>query len=118
MKASLRQGYRRVIVIAEYLPFKPDSNLVPPMANAGSGYRFHVTGLTHDERGYPAMTVEAQDELVRRLVEKIERNRDEIIELEEDGIDDAEVVVCSYFERGYAYGLEKLGSIRRRQKLV
>ena len=80
----------------EYLPFKPDSDLVPPMANAGEGYRFHVTGLTHDERGYPAMTVEAQDKLIRRLVDKIERNRDEIIELEEDGIDGAEVVVCSY----------------------
>ena len=80
----------------EYLPFKAGSDLVPPMANAGEGYRFHVTGLTHDERGYPVMTVEAQDKLIRRLVEKIERNRDEIIELEEDGIDGAEVVVCSY----------------------
>jgi len=84
------------VSLEEYLPFKPDSDLVPPMANAGDGYRFHVTGLTHDERGYPVMTAEAQDKLVRRLVEKIEKNRDEIIELEEDGIDDAEVVVCSY----------------------
>jgi len=80
----------------EYLPYKPDSDLVPPMANAGEGYRFHVTGLTHDERGYPVMTAEAQDKLIRRLVEKIEKNRDKIIELEEDGTDDAEVVVCSY----------------------
>jgi 2-oxoglutarate ferredoxin oxidoreductase subunit alpha len=80
----------------EYLPFKPDFDLVPPMANAGDGYRFHVTGLTHDERGYPTMTVEAQDKLIRRLVDKIEKNRGEIIELEEDRIDDAEVVVCSY----------------------
>ncbi len=80
----------------EYLPFKPDFDLVPSMANAGDGYRFHVTGLTHDERGYPTMTVEAQDKLIRRLVDKIEKNRDEIIELEEDGIDDAEVILCSY----------------------
>jgi len=80
----------------EYLPFRPDSDLIPPMANAGDGYHFHVTGLTHDERGYPVMTAEAQDKLVRRLVEKIEKNRDEIIELEEDGIDDADVVVCAY----------------------
>ncbi len=80
----------------EYLPFKPDSDLVPPMANTGDGYRFHATGLTHDERGYPAMSVEAQDKLIRRLVDKIEQNKGEIIELEEDGIDDAEVVVCSY----------------------
>ncbi len=80
----------------EYLPFNPDFDLVPPMANAGEGYHFHVTGLTHDERGYPATGVEPQDKLVRRLIEKIEKNRNEIIELEEDGIDGAEVVVCSY----------------------
>ncbi|HIC94371.1 MAG TPA: 2-oxoacid:acceptor oxidoreductase subunit alpha, partial [Anaerolineae bacterium] len=38
-----------------YLPFEPDEGLVPPMACAGEGYRFHVTGLTHDERGYPVI---------------------------------------------------------------
>ena len=31
------------------------------MVKAGDGYRFHVTGLTHDERGYPSMNVETQD---------------------------------------------------------
>ena len=80
----------------EYLPFEPDADLIPPMANAGDGYRFHATGLTHDERGYPAMNAEAQDRLIRRLVDKIEKKSNDIIELEEDGIDDAEVVVCSY----------------------
>ena len=80
----------------EYSPFEPDADLIPPMANSGDGYGFHVTGLTHDERGYPAMTAEAQDKLVRRLVEKIENNKIEIIEVEEEGIDGAEVVVCSY----------------------
>ena len=80
----------------EYLPFKADADLIPPMANIGDGYRIHVTGLTHDERGYPAMTAEAHDKLIRRLIGKVEKNTDEIIELEEDGIDDAEVVVCSY----------------------
>ena len=64
----------------EYIPYKPDADLVPPMANAGEGYRFHVTGLTHDERGYPTMTAEAQDKLVRRLVDKIEKNKHEIID--------------------------------------
>ena len=80
----------------EYLPYVPDADLVPPMANAGEGYGFHVTGLTHDERGYPVMTAEAQDKLIRRLVQKITKNRDDIIEIEEDGIEGAEVVVCSY----------------------
>ena len=79
-----------------YLPFEPDADLVPPMANAGEGYHIHVTGLTHDERGYPAMNAEAQDGLVRRLVEKIEQNKADIIELEEDGTQDAEVVILTY----------------------
>ena len=80
----------------EYLPYEADDDLVPPMANAGEGYRFHTTGLTHDERGYPAMDAEAQDKLITRLVEKIRRNKDDIIQLEENGLEDAEVVVCSY----------------------
>jgi len=80
----------------EYMPYKADGNLVPPMAIAGQGYRFHVTGLTHDEKGYPVMTAEAQDTLVRRLVDKIRLNKSDIIRYEEFGIDDAEVVVCAY----------------------
>jgi 2-oxoglutarate ferredoxin oxidoreductase subunit alpha len=80
----------------EYLPYVPDDDLVPPMAIAGEGYKFHVTGLTHDERGYPTMTAEAQDKLVRRLVDKIEKNRKAIIEVDENGIRGADVVVCSY----------------------
>ncbi len=80
----------------KYLPYQADSSLVPPMANAGDGYRFHVTGLTHDERGYPSDSVDVQDRLVRRLIDKIEKNKDDIVMLEQDKIEDAEVVVCSY----------------------
>jgi 2-oxoglutarate ferredoxin oxidoreductase subunit alpha len=80
----------------EYLPYKADDDLVPPMANAGEGYRFHVTGLTHDERGYPVMDAEAQDKLITRLVEKIRKNKDDIIQVEENGLENAEVVICSY----------------------
>ncbi len=80
----------------EYLPFKPDEDLVPPMVNAGEGYRIHITGLTHDESGYPLITPEAQEENVNRLCEKIRRNRNDIIQLEERDLEDAEVVVLSY----------------------
>jgi len=79
-----------------YLPFKPDEDLVPPMVKAGDGYRFHVTGLTHDERGYPVMNWQAQEKLVRRLVEKIRKNADKIIRYEEEETDDADVVIISY----------------------
>ena len=80
----------------EYLPYKADDDMVPPMVAAGDGYRIHTTGLTHDERGYPAMTAEAHDVLVRRLCNKILLNIDDIAILEEHYLDDADVVVVSY----------------------
>jgi len=80
----------------EYLPYKPDEGLVPPMAAAGEGYHFHVTGLTHDERGYPVMTAEAQDHLIRRLVDKIRLNRQDIIKYKETQVEDADIIVCAY----------------------
>jgi len=80
----------------KYCPYQPDKDLVPPMAIAGEGYRFHTTGLTHDERGYPVMTAEAQDRLVRRLVDKIRVNRKDIIRYEEVDTKDAEIIVCAY----------------------
>ncbi len=81
---------------SEYKPYAPNDEGVPEMAHAGEGYRFHVTGLTHDERGYPAMTPPVQDKLVRRLKDKIEKNVDKITMMETDGLDDADVVVISY----------------------
>jgi 2-oxoglutarate ferredoxin oxidoreductase subunit alpha len=80
-----------------YLPFKPDADGVPPMACAGDGYRIHVTGLTHDEQGYPdTVSVETQQRLVERLVDKIRRNRDDIIEIVEDDVEGADVIVVAY----------------------
>ena len=80
----------------DYLPYEPDANLVPSMAVAGEGYHFHVTGLTHDERGYPVMTAEAQDRLVRRLVDKIRLNRRDIIRCKEVELEDADIILCAY----------------------
>jgi 2-oxoglutarate ferredoxin oxidoreductase subunit alpha len=79
-----------------YRPFEPNGDLVPPMVTAGEGYRVYVTGLTHDERGYPATSAEAQETLVRRLVDKVKRNADEIILIEETNTDGADVVVVAY----------------------
>ncbi|MEE9151098.1 MAG: 2-oxoacid:acceptor oxidoreductase subunit alpha [Thermoplasmata archaeon] len=79
-----------------YLPFAPDDDLVPSMACAGEGYNVHVTGLTHDERGYPVINAEAQEKLVRRLVDKIRKNADKIIEYEEIKTRGADVVVVAY----------------------
>ena len=102
----------------KYLPFKPDKDLVPPMAKAGYGYKLHISGLTHDEKGYPTFS---QTPDTKRLVDKIRLNADKIIELNEDGIDDADVVVVSYgitsrvairgIEQARAKGL-KVGNLR------
>jgi len=81
---------------SEYLPFESTEDLVPDIVKAGDGYRFHVTGLTHDEQGYPVMSAQCQEGLVRRLVDKIRKNADEIVLYKELDIKDAEVLVLSY----------------------
>ncbi len=85
----------------DYRPYETETSkiggsLTPEMAIAGEGYKFHVTGLTHDERGYPSMTPETQHKLIHRLFAKIDTAKDRIIELEEDHTEEAEVVVISY----------------------
>ena len=79
-----------------FKPFEPGPNGVAPMAIAGEGYRIHVTGLTHDERGYPDMTVEGQEVMMARIVGKIRNNLDDIIQTEGYRLDDAEIVIVSY----------------------
>ncbi len=80
-----------------FLPYEPDpDDLVPPFPPVGEGYFFHITGLTHDERGYPVITHTAQEALVERLVQKIRKNAPQIIEYEEYQVEDAEVLVVSY----------------------
>jgi len=80
----------------DYLPFATLGSLPAPMAVAGQGYHVHVTGLTHDERGYPVITDSVQERNVRHIVDKIRRNADKIIRYEGVSLEDAEVVVVAY----------------------
>ncbi len=83
----------------DFLPYEVNDDspyMVPDMMKAGDGLRFHVTGLTHDERGYPVISQEAQEKLIRRLVDKIRLQADDIIDVDEDQIEGADVVVVSY----------------------
>ncbi len=82
--------------VGDYLPYEVGKDMIPDMAHAGQGHRYHITGLTHDERGYPDMSAERQDTLVRRLCDKIRKNADDIVMLEEDKIKGAEVIVVCY----------------------
>jgi 2-oxoglutarate ferredoxin oxidoreductase subunit alpha len=75
---------------------KGENGYVSPMVAAGEGYRIHVTGLTHDERGYPVMNAKAHEWNVARLINKIKTHRNEIIQIEEQNLDDAEIVVVTF----------------------
>ncbi len=81
----------------KYLPYRHTEDGVPPMAVYGrDGYRFHVTGLAHDQTGFPTNNPKEIDLLNRRLVWKIERRRDEIVEVVRERCDDAEILVFAY----------------------
>lgn len=81
----------------EYLPYKVEENdLVPAMANFGEGYRYHVTGLVHDETGFPTSNHYIAENLVNRLVNKIEDNVEDIVEYEEYQLEDAEEIIVAY----------------------
>ena len=80
----------------EYMPYAAGEDMVPEMVKAGDGYNIHITGLTHDERGYPVITPEAQEKMINRMVNKIRNNAHKIVSCEEADVDGADVVVISY----------------------
>jgi 2-oxoglutarate ferredoxin oxidoreductase subunit alpha len=80
----------------EFQPYRRNGAPAPEFARAGDGYRFHATGLTHDERGYPMMSVEWQEKNVGHLVNKIRHNAERIARFDEMETDGAEVVVLAY----------------------
>ena len=73
-----------------------DGEYVPPMAYIGEGYHVHITGLSHDKSGFPTMDPEEYDALVRRLCDKIRRNKKDIIKYTEYFLDDSDIVVVAY----------------------
>jgi 2-oxoglutarate ferredoxin oxidoreductase subunit alpha len=80
----------------KFWPYVTGKSMIPEFARAGDGYRFHTTGLTHNEQGYPVMSAECQQECVTRLVDKIRHNAEDISRYEEEDIDGADVVLVTY----------------------
>jgi 2-oxoglutarate/2-oxoacid ferredoxin oxidoreductase subunit alpha len=79
-----------------YLPYADTASGVPPMGIFGDGYRYHVTGLIHDVRGYPT---ERPDEIVpflNRLFRKITQHFQDIQMVREEQTADAEILVVAY----------------------
>ena len=81
----------------EYKPYKvKEGDIVPEMAGFGEGYRFHVTGLVHGETGFPTNNGKIAEELIRRLIGKIEDNKDDIVETDEYLLDDADIAIVAF----------------------
>jgi len=96
----VEERYPATIEPDRYRPYRTGftrSSKVPEFAPFGSGYRTYVTGLTHDKRGFPVTTsADVHEELVRRLVEKVQDDIDSIWYYEDSFLEDAEIVVVSY----------------------
>ncbi|MDA8410892.1 MAG: hypothetical protein M0001_10915, partial [Treponema sp.] len=98
---------------AGYKPYAADPDGgVPLMAPFGEGYRWHVTGLFHDEAGFPTSKPQVADTLLRRLTRKVEKNIDDIVDYASETLDDSEVVVLSFGSSA----MSALSAVRRARK--
>ena len=79
-----------------YIPYEDNARGVPSMAAFGEGYRYHVTGLVHDVRGFPTQRPEEIEPFIHRLFRKITQGFHEIQMTNAYMMDDAEVAVISY----------------------
>ena len=81
----------------DYLPFENIENGTTPMPAFGDGFNIHVTGLTHDERGYPdTNTPETHYKLIKRICDKVLNNKDKICSVKSEGCEDADIIIVSY----------------------
>ncbi|EPR42846.1 pyruvate flavodoxin/ferredoxin oxidoreductase domain protein [Desulfovibrio sp. X2] len=108
-----------------YKPYEDTMRGVAPMPPIGSGYRHHVTGLTHDVMGFPTQKPDEIKTLVERLFRKIDQFYPDIMLVEEYRTEDADIGVVAYGsvarsahlaidmarEQGYAAGLIKLKTL-------
>ena len=92
-----KESYDEFSADNPYLPFKDVGDKLNPMAPFGEGYNIPVTGLTHDERGYPdSSDALPHEKLITRLCNKILNNREKIVSVSEKFCDDADTIVISY----------------------
>jgi len=78
-----------------YQPYDLSADHVPALADFGSGYRYHVTGLTHDQWGFPTSRPDEVESLLTRLRDKIDTNRQDICMSEEYQCEDAETILVA-----------------------
>lgn len=88
MKPTVHPGW--------YQHFEVNPHFVSPMASFGEGYRYNITGLTHNPDGFPTSRPEAIKEKLKKLRNKITHNVNDIVEIREEFMDDAHIAVFAY----------------------
>jgi 2-oxoglutarate/2-oxoacid ferredoxin oxidoreductase subunit alpha len=105
-----------------YIPYKTDGSQIPVLADLGQGYRYHVTGLVHDERGFPTRRQDEVGPFYERLFGKISRQFSYLENVKSFQVSDADLLIIAYGctarsamaavrlgrERGLALGLLQL----------
>lgn len=100
-------------VPAGYKPYEADPDGgVPPMAPFGMGYRWHVTGLFHDEKGQPTNNPAVAEKLIKRVNAKMQRYASDICEWQEEGLDDCDIAVLSFG----ASAMSSLAAVRQARR--
>ena len=79
-----------------YKPYEGDNRGIPAMAAFGDGYRHHVTGLVHDELGFPTEKANEILSFQQRLTQKITWGFPEIMMTKGYRLEDAEVGILAY----------------------
>jgi len=79
-----------------YLPYEEGDADVPPLASFGLGFRYHITGLHHNQAGLPTERVDEIAPWLERINGKIERNAADILLIHQDGTSDAECLVVAH----------------------
>jgi len=80
----------------QYLPYQNTASGIPVLANFGTGYRYHVTGLAHNETGFPTNDPQEIDQHLGRLNHKLNRHRADIVEVEAVHTDDMDTLIIAY----------------------
>lgn len=79
-----------------YKPYEETVRGVTPMPAIGSGYRFHVTGLTHDPLGFPTSKRSEVEDLMDRMFRKVDQFLPQISLVDEVQIKDCDVGIIAY----------------------
>lgn len=84
----------------KFIPFTSSqtrNSKVPDFPVFGTGYRTHVTGLTHNARGFPSTDKQKDhEELIERITTKISDDEDKLTMVERLHLDDAKTAFVTY----------------------